>query len=41
MVYGFFLLIFTRLFYVAVPVGQIEPFYSINNAIIIFARSGL
>ena len=40
-VYVFFLLVFTRFFYVAVPVGQIEPFYSINNAIIVFARSGL
>jgi len=40
-VYGFFLLVFTRFFYVAVPVGQFEPFYSINNAIVVFARSGL
>lgn len=40
-VYGLFLLIFTRFFYVAVPVGQVEPFYGINNAIIVFARSGL
>ena len=40
-VYGLFLLVFTRFFYVAVPVGQFEPFYSLNNAIIVFARSGL
>ncbi len=40
-VYGLFLLIFTRFFYVAVPVGNVEPFYSWNNAIIVFARSGL
>lgn len=40
-VYAFFLIVFTRYFYVAVPVGQFEPFYSMNNAIIVFARSGL
>lgn len=39
--YGIALLIFTRFFYVALPVGRIEPFYSVNNAIIALARTGL
>lgn len=34
------LLLFTRFFYVALPVGQ-PPFYDINNAIIVIARMGL
>lgn len=40
-VYGFSLLIFTRLFYVALPIGSYEFFYPINNAIVAFARIGL
>jgi hypothetical protein len=40
-VYGLVLLIFTRLFYVALPVGRIEAFYDVNNAIIGIARYGL
>ncbi len=39
--YGIALLIFTRFFYVALPVGRIEPFYGMNNAIIALARTGL
>ena len=39
--YGIALLIFTRLFYVALPVGRVEPFYDINNAIVAFVRTGL
>ena len=39
--YGIALLIFTRLFYVALPVGRIEPFYGMNNAIIALVRTGL
>lgn len=39
--YGIALLIFTRFFYVALPVGRIEPFYSLNNAIIALVRTGL
>lgn len=40
-VYGLVLLIFTRLFFVALPVGRIEAFYDVNNAIISVARFGL
>ncbi len=40
-IYGLVLLLFTRLFYVALPTGQIEAFYNINNAIIVIARWGL
>lgn len=40
-VYGLVLLIFTRLFYVALPVGNWQPFYDINNAIIVTVRAGL
>ena len=39
--YGIALLIFTRFFYVALPVGRIEPFYGMNNAIIALVRTGL
>lgn len=39
--YGIALLIFTRFFYVALPVGRIEPFYGINNSIIALVRTGL
>ena len=35
------LLIFTRFFYVALPVGNWQPFYDINNAIIVAVRAGL
>ncbi len=40
-VYGLVLLIFTRLFYVALPVGSASPFYDINVAIIEIARYGV
>ena len=40
-VYGLTLLIFTRLFYVALPTGSIEFFYNINNLIIGLSRVGL
>ena len=40
-VYGLVLLIFTRLFYVALPIGNIESFYNLGNAIVGIARSGL
>lgn len=40
-VYGLVLLIFTRLFYVALPLGNVESFYNISNAIIEIARSGV
>jgi len=40
LVYGLFLLLFTRLFYVALPVGRWDPFYGVNEAIIAFARLG-
>ncbi len=40
-VYGLIMLIFTRLFYVALPVGNWQPFYDINNAIILVVRFGL
>ena len=40
-VYGLVLLVFTRLFFVALPVGRIEAFYDLNNAIISVARLGL
>ncbi len=40
-VYGLVLLIFTRLFYVALPVGNWQPFYDINNAIIVAVRAGM
>ena len=33
--------VFVRLFYVAVPVGAWEAFYSINNEIITYIRIGL
>lgn len=40
-VYGLVLLIFTRLFYVALPVGRIESFYDLNNWIVGFVRIGM
>ncbi len=40
-VYGLVLLIFTRLFYVALPVGRIESFYDLNNWIIGLVRIGM
>lgn len=40
-IYGLFILVFIRLFYVAVPVGRWPGFYDVNNAIIVFARTGL
>ncbi|MGI9385569.1 MAG: tripartite tricarboxylate transporter TctB family protein [Methyloligellaceae bacterium] len=40
-VYVLLLLIFTRLFYVALPVGSWQGFYDINNAIIVIVRTGL
>ncbi len=40
-VYGIVLLIFTRFFYVALPVGHVQPFYDINTMIIVLARTGL
>ena len=40
-IYGLVLLLFTRFFYVALPVGRIEAFYDINNAIIGIARYGM
>ncbi len=40
-VYLTLLLIFTRLFYVALPVGRVPFFYDLNNAIIVLARTGL
>ena len=40
-IYSLVLLLFTRLFYVALPVGRIEAFYDINNAIIGIARYGM
>jgi hypothetical protein len=39
-VYGLFLVIFTRFFYVALPVGSIPFFYDANVAIIEFTRYG-
>jgi hypothetical protein len=40
-VYSMVLLIFTRFFFVALPVGGIEWFYDINNAIISIVRTGV
>lgn len=40
-VYGLVLLTFTRLFYVALPVGRIDPFYSLNTLIVGLVRTGL
>ncbi len=40
-VYGIALLVFARFLYVALPVGRIQPFYDINNAIISLVRAGL
>ena len=40
-VYGIVLLIFTRFFYVALPVGHVQPFYDINTMIIVLARTGI
>ena len=40
-VYGLVLILFTRLFFVALPVGNVDWFYNINNAIITIARAGL
>ena len=39
--YGIALLVFTRFLYVALPVGRIEPFYSINNAVVALVRAGV
>ena len=40
-IYGIALLVFTRLFFVALPVGRANPFYDINNAIIAIVRTGI
>ena len=40
-VYGIAMLVFARFLYVALPVGRIQPFYDINNAIISLVRTGL
>lgn len=40
-VYGLVLLVFTRFFYVALPVGRIEAFYDLNNWIIVLVRTGM
>ena len=40
-IYALVLLLFTRLFFVALPVGRIEGLYDVNVAIIGFARIGL
>ena len=40
-VYGIVLLVFTRFFYVALPVGHVQPFYDINTMIIVLARTGV
>lgn len=40
-VYGVALLIFTRLFYVALPIGRMDPFYDMNVAILVLVRAGL
>lgn len=40
-VYGLVLLLFTRLFFVALPTGRVAPFYDINIAIIGIARYGM
>ncbi|MCY4460849.1 MAG: tripartite tricarboxylate transporter TctB family protein [Albidovulum sp.] len=40
-IYALVLLFFTRLFFVALPVGRIEAFYDVNVAIIGLARIGL
>lgn len=37
-IYGFMVLLFVRIFYVALPVGIWPQFYDINNAIITFIR---
>jgi len=39
-VWGLVLVVFTRLFYVALPVGRWDPFYGWNEAIIELARIG-
>lgn len=38
-IYGLALLVFTRLLYVALPVGRIDPFYDINNAIVVTVQT--
>ena len=40
-VYGLVLIVFTRFFYVALPVGRIEAFYDVNNWIIGLVRIGM
>lgn len=40
-VYGVILLIFTRLFFVALPVGYLDGFYEANIAVIDFVRLGM
>ncbi|MCY3877815.1 MAG: tripartite tricarboxylate transporter TctB family protein [Rhodobacteraceae bacterium] len=40
-VYALVLLIFTRFFFVALPVGRIQAFYDVNVAIIGIARLGI
>ena len=40
-VYGLVLLIFVRLFYVALPVGNWPVFYDINNWIVVAVRNFL
>ncbi len=40
-VYGLILLIFTRLFFVALPNGSLDGFYELNNAIVRIARIGM
>ena len=38
-VYGIVLLVFTRFFYVALPVGHVQPFYDINTMIIVLGEN--
>ena len=40
-VYGLVLLVFVRLFYVALPVGNWPGFYDVNNAIVVAVRNVL
>ena len=40
-VYGLVLLVFVRLFYVALPVGNWPVFYDVNNWIVVAVRNFL
>ena len=38
LIYGFLLLVFTRLLYVGLPIGYVQPFYDFSNWLVVMIR---